>query len=208
MCEGHQTHRLWMRRPGAPLEGRQSSRLEAVVVWTSLGGSLFSEWTHPFTGEPIPRSSSTGPGGSLLGLIKAMTRRGKQNYRKKILWNLRCAMLRRGRLAPDRTLRLGAEGTQPWRSVGRGMGNYADGPSCAQRPAQGHGTWGTSWGPSAKTVENASCTAAAIVVVASRIAVRRRARGWAREYISKVHAKFHHCCSRDCCSCSHALFCA
>jgi hypothetical protein len=85
-------------------------------------------------------------------------------YRKKILWNLRCAMLRRGRLAPDRTLRLGAEGTQPWRSVGRGMGNYADGPSCAQRPAQGHGTWGTSWGPSAKTVENASCTAAAITV--------------------------------------------
>ena len=34
-------------------------------MWTSLGGSLFSEWTHPVTGEPIPRSSSTGLGGSL-----------------------------------------------------------------------------------------------------------------------------------------------
>ena len=50
-----------------------------------------------------------------------------------------------------------------WRSVGRGMGNYADGPSWAQRPAKGHGTWGRCWGPSAKSVENASCTAEAIV---------------------------------------------
>ena len=50
-----------------------------------------------------------------------------------------------------------------WRSVGRGMGNYADGPSWAQRPAKGHGTWGRSWGPSAISPENASCTAEAIV---------------------------------------------
>ena len=26
---------------------------------TSLGGGLFSDWTHPFTGEPVPRSSSS-----------------------------------------------------------------------------------------------------------------------------------------------------
>ena len=50
-----------------------------------------------------------------------------------------------------------------WRSVGGGMGNYADGPSWAQRPAKGHGTWGMCWGPSAISVENASCTAEAIV---------------------------------------------
>ena len=39
--------------------------LEAVVVWVSLGGSLFSDWTHPITGEPIPRSNTTSLGGSL-----------------------------------------------------------------------------------------------------------------------------------------------
>ena len=34
-------------------------------MWVSLGGSLFSDWTHPITGEPIPRSNSTSLGGSL-----------------------------------------------------------------------------------------------------------------------------------------------
>ena len=43
------------------------------------------------------------------------------------------------------------------------MGNYADGPSWAQRPAKGHDTWGRCWGPSSISVENASCTAEAIV---------------------------------------------
>jgi hypothetical protein len=61
MCEGHQTH----RRRQTEERNRQSSSLEAVGVWTSLGGSLLSEWTHPFTGEPIPRSRSTGLGGIL-----------------------------------------------------------------------------------------------------------------------------------------------
>ena len=42
----------------------KGSRQQAVIG-TSLGGSLFSEWTHPFTGEPIPRSSATSLGGSL-----------------------------------------------------------------------------------------------------------------------------------------------
>jgi hypothetical protein len=35
------------------------------VVGTSLGGSLFREWTHPCPGEPIPRLSATSLGGSL-----------------------------------------------------------------------------------------------------------------------------------------------
>jgi hypothetical protein len=61
LCEGHQTH-----RKGQTGERRLRCRsLEAVVGWTSLGGSLFSDQTHPITGEPIPRSSSTSLGGSL-----------------------------------------------------------------------------------------------------------------------------------------------
>ena len=55
MCEGHQTH----GRRQTEERSRHCSSLEAVVVWTSLGGSLFSDWTHPFTGEPIPRSSTS-----------------------------------------------------------------------------------------------------------------------------------------------------
>ena len=42
----------------------KGSRQQAVVS-TSRGVSLFSERTHPFTGEPIPRSISTSLGGSL-----------------------------------------------------------------------------------------------------------------------------------------------
>ena len=61
MCEGHQTH----GRRQTEERSRHCSSLEAVVVWTSLGGSLFSDWTQPITGEPIPRSSSTSLGGSL-----------------------------------------------------------------------------------------------------------------------------------------------
>ena len=34
-------------------------------MWVSLGGILFSDWTHPITGEPIPRSNTTSLGGSL-----------------------------------------------------------------------------------------------------------------------------------------------
>jgi hypothetical protein len=61
MFEGHQTHRRRQTGEGS----RRCSRPEAVVGWTSLGGSLFSDWTYPFTGEPIPRLSSTSLGGSL-----------------------------------------------------------------------------------------------------------------------------------------------
>ena len=61
MFEGHQTHRRRQTGEGS----RRGSRPEAVVGWTSLGGSLFSDWTYPFTGEPIPRLSSTSLGGSL-----------------------------------------------------------------------------------------------------------------------------------------------
>ena len=75
---------------------------------------------------------------------------------------------------PRRHAQVGSSGTRAdptvwcrrhseWWSVGRGMGNYADGPSWAQRSAKGHGTWGMSWGPSAISGENASCTAEAIV---------------------------------------------
>ena len=61
MFEGHQTHRRRQTGEGS----RRCSRPEAVVGWTSLGGSLFSDWTYPFTGELIPRLSSTSLGGSL-----------------------------------------------------------------------------------------------------------------------------------------------
>jgi hypothetical protein len=44
---------------------RRIIRPEAVGGWTSLGGSLFSDWTEPFTGEPIPRLSTTSLGGGL-----------------------------------------------------------------------------------------------------------------------------------------------
>ena len=75
---------------------------------------------------------------------------------------------------PRRHAQVGSSGTRAdptvwcrrhseWWSVGRGMGNYADGPLWAQRSAKGHGTWGMSWGPSAISGENVSCTAEAIV---------------------------------------------
>ena len=91
-----------------------------------------------------------------------------------------------------------------WRSVGRGMGNYADGTSWAQRPAKGHGMWGRCWGPSAISVENASCTAEAIVGGGVKDRIARMSTGM----IWKVRAKFHHCSSRVCCAFSRAFFCA
>jgi len=54
MFEGHQSKRRRQTGEGS----RRIIRPEAVGVWTSLGGSLSSEWTQPFTGEPIPRLST------------------------------------------------------------------------------------------------------------------------------------------------------
>jgi len=61
MFEGHQSKRRRQTGEGS----RRIIRPEAVGGWTSLGGSLFSDWTEPFTGEPIPRLSTTSLGGGL-----------------------------------------------------------------------------------------------------------------------------------------------
>ena len=55
------------RAPERRAEDRANDmgRDEDDVGWVSLGGSLFSDWTQPITGEPIPRSNLTSLGGSL-----------------------------------------------------------------------------------------------------------------------------------------------